>query len=210
MKPRGSLGRWRVGVDGRVLDDRYHGIGRITYELLDHLTTDERFDTTLFVSRRQLSGRFDIDRISGRPGVRVVHFDHALTSATQFLRWPAALARAQVDLTLFPYHLGASMFGGGTRFAVIHDCIMEADRRFAPDARTRALYIALTRMVIRRTTIITPSRASASAIFDCYGLAVPDSRVLPWGVAASFDPAPYRPSGLSAVSASAGRPTNWR
>jgi hypothetical protein len=25
----------RLGVDGRVLDDRYDGIGRITYELLD-------------------------------------------------------------------------------------------------------------------------------------------------------------------------------
>ena len=74
------------------------------------------------------------------------------------------------------------MFGGGRRFAIVHDCILEADRQFAPDARTRALYILLTRVVIRRTRIITPSRASAAALLAFYGLPVPDSRVLPWGV----------------------------
>jgi hypothetical protein len=118
------------------LDDRYHRIGRITYELLDRLTLSGRFDVTLFVGRGQRSGRFDIDRIGVRPGVRLVHVDHALTSAGQYLRWPAALRRASIDVALFPYHLGASMFGGGRRFAIVHDCILEADRRFAPDART--------------------------------------------------------------------------
>jgi glycosyltransferase involved in cell wall biosynthesis len=164
---------------------------------------DERFEITLFVSPRQLSGRFDIDRVAGRPGVRLVHFDHALTSATQFLRWPAALRRAQVDITLFPYHLGASLFGGGRRFAVIHDCILETDRRFAPDARTRALYIMLTRLVIRRTTIITPSQASASAILGFYGLTVPESHVLPWGVSASFDAASFDAASFDAAAVDA-------
>jgi glycosyltransferase involved in cell wall biosynthesis len=186
--PKSPTGRsgLRLGVDGRVLDDRYHGIGRITYELLDRLTLSGRFDVILFVGRGQRSGRFDIDRIGRRQGVRLVHFDHALTSVGQFLRWPAALRRCRIDVALFPYHLGASMLGADRRFAIVHDCILEADRRFAPDTRTRSLYRLLTRVVIRRTRIITPSRASAAALLAFYGLTVPDSRVLPWGVDTSF------------------------
>jgi len=184
-----SSGRLRVGIDGRVLDDRYHGIGRITYELLDRLTLDERFHITLFVGAKQLSDRFDIDRVARRPEVRLVHFNHALTSMTQFLRWPGALRRAQVDIVLFPYHLGAALFGGGTRFAVVHDCILETERRFAPSSRTRAMYVLLTKLVIARTEIITPSRASAAALLSFYGVTVPDSRVVPWGVGESFNPA---------------------
>ncbi len=186
LKSPKELSRLRLAVDGRVLDDRYHGIGRITYELLDRLTHSGRFDVTLFVSRDQQSGRFDIDRIGLRPGVRLVHFDHALTSAGQFLRWPAALRRSRIDIALFPYHLGASMVGGGRRFAIVHDCILEANRQFAPDIRTRALYILLTTLVIRRANVVTPSQASAAALLGFYGVTVPASRVLPWGVGPTF------------------------
>jgi hypothetical protein len=190
---------FRLGIDGRVLDDRYHGIGRITYELLDRLTQSGPFDITLFVARGQRSGRFDIDRIVRRSGVRLAHFDHALTSASQFLRWPAALRRSRIDLVLFPYHLGASMFGGGERFAVVHDCVLEADRQFAPNARTRALYILLTRLVIRRTRVITATRAAASQLLGFYGIQVPDSQLLPWGVDASFAGAATGPSVVGGV-----------
>src|SRR5690349_6421680 len=118
MKPRRSTDRPRVGVDGRVLDDPYHGIGRMTYDVVDRLTVDQGFDITLLMRLRQRLCRLHIARISGRPGVRIARFDHELTSGTQFLRWPATLRRARVDITLFPYHLGASLFGGGHRFAV--------------------------------------------------------------------------------------------
>ena len=186
MKRQASSGAPRLGVDARVLDERYHGIGRITYELLDRLTRSRRFEITLFLSPHQRPGRFDIAAISARPGVRVVEFDAALTSATQILRWPAALRRAGVDIAVFPYHLGASVVGARRRFAIVHDCILEAERRFAPNTRTRVLYILLTAVVVRRTRVLTPSRASATALRRFYRVSVPDSRLLPWGVDSAF------------------------
>lgn len=176
----------RLGVDGRVLDDRYHGIGRITYELLDRLTGIEGVEITLFLRNQPESDRLDIDALTARPGVRVVRFDESLTSVTQFVRWPRVLRRSAVDAVLFPYHLGASFFGAKRRYSIVHDCILEADKRFAPDTRTRLLYIALTTLVVRRTTTLTPSRASAAAVRDFYKVRVPDSHVVEWGVGTTF------------------------
>jgi glycosyltransferase involved in cell wall biosynthesis len=186
MTPPAGIATIKLGVDGRVLDDRYHGIGRITYELLDRLTGVPGIELTLFLRNQPESDRFDIDTLTGRPGVRVVRFDDPLTSVTQFLRWPGVLRRAGVDAVLFPYHLGASLLGAKRRYSIVHDCILEADKRFAPDARTRLLYIALTTVVVRRTTVLTPSRASAAAVRDFYKVRVPDSHVVEWGVGTSF------------------------
>lgn len=181
-----SLPTIKLGVDGRVLDDRYHGIGRITYELFDLLAGVDGLELTLFLREHPESDRFDIDALTSRPGVAVARFDDPLTSVTQFLRWPRALRRSGVDAMLFPYHLGASVIGGGRRYAIIHDCILEADKRFAPSGRTRALYIALTTLISRRTVVLTPSRASAQAVRDFYKVRVPDGHVVEWGVGATF------------------------
>ena len=181
MARTARTGPLRLGVDGRVLDDRYHGIGRITYELLDRLTADGG-EVTIFLRHQQRSARFDISELAARPGVRIVYFEPAVTSALQFVRWPGALRRSQVDVALFPYHLGASLFGGRRRFAIVHDCILETDRKFAPGMVTRASYGLLTAVALRRTTVLTPSRASAAAVRRFYRVAVPDSHVVPWGV----------------------------
>ena len=186
MTPPVNTAPIRLGVDGRVLDDRYHGIGRITYELLDRLTGVDGIELTLFLRNTPESDRLDIDALTSRPGVRVVRFDDPLTSVTQFLRWPRVLRRSGVDAMLFPYHLGASLFGARRRYSIVHDCILEADKRFAPDARTRLLYIALTTLVVRRTTVLTPSRASAAAVRDFYKVRVPDAHVVEWGVGTTF------------------------
>ena len=181
-----------LGIDGRVLDDRFHGIGRITYELLVRLATGER-EIVLFLDEGQQSQRFDLDAIAGLPGVRAVPFRHGLSSVTQFLAWPSALRKAGVGVALFPYHLGAAVIGARRRVAVIHDCIFEEDRSYAPDTRTRLLYIALTKVVARRTTVVTPSLASAAAVGRFHHVRVPPEHVVEWGVGGQFSSAVTRP-----------------
>ncbi|GGL91362.1 glycosyltransferase family 4 protein [Nakamurella endophytica] len=176
----------RLGVDGRVLDDRYHGIGRITYELVERLAARPGWDITLFVNHSQRSDRLDVGALTAHESVHTETFDHAVTSVSQFLRWPGALRRSGVDLVLFPYHLGAALSGRARRWTVVHDCILEQDRRFAPDARTRLLYRLLTWAVVHRNTVVTPSRASADAVRRYYRVAVPDEHVVPWGVSSWF------------------------
>ena len=177
----------RLAVDGRVLDDRYHGIGRITEAALREMAKRADVHVTLFVSRHQKSTRFSVDELIESSGFIRAQFDLPLTSPRQFVAWPSALKRVGAEAALFPYHLGASVLGGRgvSRSSIVHDCILEASPEFAPDNRTRLLYKTLTRVVVRRTTIVTPSHASANEIRRNYGVVV-DGGVVPWGVDPSF------------------------
>ena len=175
-----------------MLDERYHGIARVTEALLRQWAGRADVDVTVFVRAGQRSERFDLPALIEGSGFRRAAFDTALTSPAQWWRWPGALRRAEVDAALFPYHLGAALAGPCRRYAIIHDCIFEADPSFAPDARTRLLYTWVTRAVIRRTHVLTPSRASADEITRVYGATLSDAAVIPWGVDPSFEGAATR------------------
>jgi glycosyltransferase involved in cell wall biosynthesis len=189
-----------LGVDGRVLDDRYHGIGRTTFELVKRLAGSGEFEVVLFTSATQRTERFDLTALTSLAPVRQASFDPPLTSVLQFARWPLALRREGIQVALFPYHLGASLLGGGRRWSIVHDCILEADPRFAPDRRTRMLYMALTAVVLRRTAVITPSVASARAVERTYRARVPDDHVVGWGVDPAFGRAARRPDRVGGVT----------
>ncbi len=51
-------------VDGRVMQDSYHGIGRYTFELLLELS---RHDMRLIVLYSPIKGRLDISELINRP-----------------------------------------------------------------------------------------------------------------------------------------------
>jgi glycosyltransferase involved in cell wall biosynthesis len=176
----------RVAVDGRVLDDKYHGIGRITEALLAGLGNYPDIEVVVFLRPGQTSSRFDVDALISQGGFERASFDLPLTSPMQWLRWPSALSAVRADVALFPYHLGAAVSGRARRYSVVHDCIIEADRAFSPDARTRLLYRLLTAVVVRRTQVLAPSRASAHEISRYYHLRMADWQVLPWGIDPGF------------------------
>lgn len=176
----------RLLVDGRVLDDRYHGIGRITSALLPELAAAEGVDLVVALRPGQTSTRFDVPALTTGLGAEVVDFAPSLSSPTQFVAWPGTLRRARADCALFPYNLGAALSGPARRFAIVHDCIIESDARFAPDARTRALYRLLTSAVVRRTHVITPSHASARDVERYHHVTVPPGQVVSWGIEDTF------------------------
>ena len=59
----------RILVDGRVMQDRYHGIGRYTFELLSELSR-RHVDLTILHSPDR--GRLDTGELMARPTVRSV------------------------------------------------------------------------------------------------------------------------------------------
>jgi glycosyltransferase involved in cell wall biosynthesis len=176
----------RLAVDGRVLSDEYHGIGRLAEMILRKLAGRPDFAVTVFVRRQQLSDRFDVDDLVDGCGHARAIFDLPLTSPLQWVRWPAALRRVAAEITLSPYSLGGPLWGGGRRFTFIHDCIMESTPAFAPNRRTRLLYIAHTALVARRSEVLTRSIASARQIERFYRIPVPDWHVVPGGVDLGF------------------------
>jgi len=178
--------REHLAVDGRVLSDEYHGIGRMAEMLLRGLAGTTEFDVTVFVREAQTSRRFDLDDLIEGQGHRRAVFDLPLTSALQWVRWPGALRRAGATVTLSPYSLGGPVFGGGRRCTFVHDCIMETDARFAPDQRTRRFYMLHTALMARTNRVFTRSTASARDIEKFYRVRVRDWQVVPGGVDEDF------------------------
>ena len=52
----------RIGIDGRVLDDRYHGIGRVAYELAAEMARMPGVELVIFTGQGR-SRRFDLDAL---------------------------------------------------------------------------------------------------------------------------------------------------
>jgi glycosyltransferase involved in cell wall biosynthesis len=176
----------RLAVDGRVLSDEYHGIGRLAEMVLRRLAGDQDFQVTVFVRAAQQSRRFDITGLTEGLGHERAIFDLPLTSPRQWVRWPAALRKAGAQVTLSPYSLGGPLIGGGQKCTFVHDCIMETDSQFAPDRRTRWLYMAHTALIIRRSQVFTRSVASALDIERFYRVPVAAQEVIPGGIDADF------------------------
>jgi glycosyltransferase involved in cell wall biosynthesis len=173
-------------VDGRVLVDRYHGIGRVTFELLAELVSDERHEFVVFIDPREPAERFDLDALRSRPNVTLVDFPVTLPSLAQFARWPRALRGQRLDTMLFPYQLGASLVGGGRRMTIVHDCLFEQDPAYAPSRRMLVPYKLLTRAVLHRSEVIVPSKATGADVERFYRVRVEADHVVEWGVSGRF------------------------
>ena len=92
----------RIAVDGRVMQDNYHGIGRHTFELVRRLADH---DVDLLVIRDPTRpGRLDVDGLAG-PRVRLVDLAVPVVSPAAQPRWPRLLAATAPDVLLVPYHL---------------------------------------------------------------------------------------------------------
>ncbi|MGN6608717.1 MAG: glycosyltransferase family 4 protein [Jatrophihabitans sp.] len=180
------MSRMHLVVDGRVLDDRYHGIGRVTAALLREIAAQDFCDVTVVLNPDQRAERFDLDALTTGLGHRVARFAPTLTSPRQYLAWPRLLRGLRADAALFPYHLGAALSGRARRLSVVHDCILETDPAFAPDTRTRLLYRLLTAVVVRRTEVIAPSRWSARDVARLYRRPAASIEVVPWGADTDF------------------------
>src|SRR6266508_4405036 len=119
----------RVLIDGRVIQDRYDGIGRQAFELVRGLASLEASGPPLDLVVLRGSGaddRLSVDDLGGLRGVTIVDFEPAVASATEQLRWPSLLERLHPDVVFAPYHLAAPLLSSVPVVAVIHDCIFES------------------------------------------------------------------------------------
>src|SRR5437867_4545275 len=93
-----------VAFDARYVNDRFHGIGRHAYNLLDALTQldpDRRYLAYYHPGYRNT--RFDMEKLSERPNVELRPIRLPLYLPSEQLVWPLLLARARVDLFHSPY-----------------------------------------------------------------------------------------------------------
>jgi len=183
----------KVGLDGRVLVDKYHGIGRMLYEMLRELGSLSQVRITLFVPP-VVSDRFPLSRLG--PAIRTVPVAIPLPSALQTLRWPEVLRRNDIDVMVYPYHLGAPVVSSTPQLVIIHDCILETDRMHGPRFVGMPYRLA-TNLVANHSTVLTVSETSARALHEHYNIDVPTEHVIRPAAASNFQPGYGRSAGLT-------------
>jgi glycosyltransferase involved in cell wall biosynthesis len=207
----------RILVDGRVMQDRYHGIGRYAFELLRELSGKEPSGkepsgkepsgkagevklTMLY--RPEGGGRLDVAELAARGTVRAVASEVPVASVRSQPLLARAVRRFQPDVVFIPYHLSTPVWHGRVPVVtVIHDCVFERAAAVGPagpagaaGAGSRAFSVAYrvaTRLAARSaTTLAVPSEAARQDLRRFYGIELPAGAIVPHGVGAQFFPPP--------------------
>jgi glycosyltransferase involved in cell wall biosynthesis len=190
----------RVLVDGRVIQNRYHGIGRYTLELLRALPV--RTDVELVVLTTWQPEQRVVEDLGDRPDVRLIPVRAPVVSLSAQVRWAQLLRRWRPDVVFEPYHLAVPWLHGRTPVVtVVHDCIFETDPAFALGARMRRAYLIATRVALARADVVaTISHATRADLHRYYGLDVAEDHVIPHAVGSQFradgNPPSARPADL--------------
>lgn len=177
--------RLRILVDGRVMQDHYHGIGRYTYELLRELSG---YDVELTVLRSPNHGRLDVAALTARGNVRALSSPVPVASVRS--QWVLARAARQTrpDVVFVPYHLSTPVLCRRVPVvSVIHDCVFERDAAAHGPSAFSLAYRAATRLAIRSAArLAAPSRATQQDLHRFYGVQIPAAAIVPHGVGSQF------------------------
>lgn len=176
----------RVLVDGRVMQDRYHGIGRIMFELLRELGT--RDDVELVAALSEDTGRLPVEELLAESSITGV--SSAAPVASLHSQWEIAhLIRAyRPDVVYIPYHLATpAVHGKVPVVSVIQDCIFERQAQENGRSGFSVAYGAVTRIAIRSSAaLVVPTRATQHDVRRFYGVKIPDEGIVPYGVGGQF------------------------
>lgn len=178
-------GRLSILMDGRVMRDSYHGIGRYAFELIGEL---RHRDVDLIVVYQPGEGRLPVDELMADPAVRAVASWVPVASPRSQWVLSRAIRRFRPDVVFVPYHLSTPMLRRRTPVvSVIHDCIIERDAAVNGRSALSVAYGLATRLAVRSATaVVTPSLAARHDIRRFYGIDLPAGAVLPHGVGKRF------------------------
>jgi glycosyltransferase involved in cell wall biosynthesis len=181
-RPREQL---RILVDGRVMQDRYHGIGRVTFELLRELSTR---DVRLIVLHSRDSGRLPVSELLAQPSVQPVPSYAPVASLRSQLELRRVIRRFRPDAIYIPYHLATPWLRTGVPVVtVIHDCLLERQAAQHRRSAFSVLYRLASRLAIRSSAaVLVPTHATRRDVQRFYGITLADEAVIPWGVGAQF------------------------
>jgi len=185
IAPDGKAGRLSILVDGRVMRDSYHGIGRYAFELLWEL---KRREVDLIILYQPGGGRLRVEELVADPAVSAVPSWVPVASLRSQWVLTRAIRKFRPDVVFVPYHLTTPVLRCGTPVvSVVHDCIFERDAAASGRSAFSIAYGLATRLAVRSATAVaTPSRAARDDIRRFYGIDLPTGAVLPHGVGARF------------------------
>lgn len=194
MSPRdaGARSRYgppmlRIGFDGRYLNGRYHGIGRVAHSLLEAMVArSSDIQWTVFMTSGDQDPRFSMAALTATGRVRVARIPIPVLSPVDQMVWPFLARRYRLDLFHSPYTVGP-LAAGVPVITTVHDLILERFPDYAPGPWIRAAYRSMASLSVRRASaIIAVSQATRQDLERLYPAARGKTEVIHNGVADSF------------------------
>ncbi len=178
----------RIAFDARYINDRYHGIGRYAFRLLEAMVNVAPMHTFIVFRGQGRDSRFDWNALASRPNVELREGPWPLYWPHKQVLWPQILRRSRADVFHSPY-LSVPLMAPCPVVLTVHDLIFERYPAYMPRAWMRSYYRLLMALGIRRARhIIAVSQATADDLVHFYPVPPEKVTVIPEGVEAGFGP----------------------
>jgi alpha-1,3-rhamnosyl/mannosyltransferase len=157
-----------VAFDARYVNDRYHGIGRHAYHLLEALTRidpDRRYLAYYHPGYRNT--RFNMETLRKRSNVELQPIRLPLYLPGEQLAWPILLARARADLFHSPYVV-LPFLARIRLIMTVHDLIFEHHPEYRPRSYLQRFYRPATRLGTKRADLVLTVSESTGRDVQAY------------------------------------------
>ncbi len=157
-----------VAFDARYVNDRYHGIGRHAYNLLDALTRldpDRRYLAYYHPGYRNT--RFNMEMLRERSNVELRPIRLPLYLPGEQLAWPILLARARADLFHSPYVV-LPLLARIRSVMTVHDLIFERHPEYRPRSYLQRFYRPITQLGTKRADLVLTVSESTGRDVQAY------------------------------------------
>ena len=157
-----------VAFDARYVNDRYQGIGRHAYNLLEALTRlDPGRRYLVFYHPDYRNTRFNMEMLRERSNVELRPIRLPLYLPHEQLVWPLLLTRARADLFHSPYVV-LPLLARTRMVMTMHDLIYELHPEYRPRNYLQRLYFPITRLGTRRADLVFTVTESSSRDIQAY------------------------------------------
>ena len=178
----------RIGFDARYINDRYHGIGRYAFHLLEELVRQAPEFSFVIFRGREADTRFQWSGLAEQPNVELRQGPWPLYWPQEQLQWPRLLRAARVDLFHTPYFI-APLLASVPVFITVHDLIFDHYPTAMPMWWAWPYYRLLMGLSVQKARrVVTVSQSTAHDLANLYRLASEKLLVAPEGAEEGFKP----------------------
>lgn len=143
-----------VAFDARYVNDRYHGIGRHAYNLLDALTRlDPERHYLAYYHPGYRNTRFDMEILRERSNVELRPIRLPLYLPSEQLIWPILLTQARADLFHSTYVV-LPLLARIRSVMTVYDLILERHLEYRPRSHLQRFYRLVTQLGIKRADLV--------------------------------------------------------
>ena len=179
----------RLLIDGRTVQDRFPGIGRYVFNLVDALAGVHQGEIVLLVNPALPNSRYDLSALARHANVRLHPTDIPTFHLREQIELPRLIRSLRPDVVHLPYNVRPyrqSLPNVLTLFDVI-------PRRFPADYSLRARWTIelVQRLALRSATrFVAISQAAAADFMTLYGVSAAAITVTPLAADPLFAPQP--------------------